>query len=86
MASLTETERRQLREAASARATYPSRQPQPVARYLSFLKVADNSEMRPDSDLDFLVVVPESPDTRYTRSVEARRLLAFRLAARPQTA
>jgi predicted nucleotidyltransferase len=29
----------------------------------------------PDSDLDFMVVVPESPHTRYTRSVEARRLV-----------
>lgn len=28
-----------------------------------------------DSDLDFLVVVPESPHSRYTRSVEARRLV-----------
>ncbi len=29
----------------------------------------------PDSDLDFLVVVPESSHPRYTRSVEARRLV-----------
>lgn len=29
----------------------------------------------PDSDLDFLVVVPESPHPRYRRSVEARRLV-----------
>ena len=29
----------------------------------------------PDSDLDFMVVVPASPHTRYTRSVEARRLV-----------
>lgn len=27
----------------------------------------------PDSDLDFLVVVPASPDSRYTRGIEARR-------------
>lgn len=29
----------------------------------------------PDSDLDFLVVVPESSDSRYVRAVEARRLV-----------
>ena len=29
----------------------------------------------PDSDLDFMVVVPESPHPRYLRSVEARRIV-----------
>lgn len=32
-------------------------------------------EAGPDSDLDFLVVVPESRHARYGRSVEARRLV-----------
>ncbi len=32
-------------------------------------------EAGPDSDLDFLVVVPESRQTRYARNVEARRLV-----------
>jgi predicted nucleotidyltransferase len=32
-------------------------------------------EAGPDSDLDFLVVVSASPYARYTRSVEARRLV-----------
>jgi predicted nucleotidyltransferase len=32
-------------------------------------------EAGPNSDLDFLVVIPESTHTRYTRSVEARRLV-----------
>lgn len=29
----------------------------------------------PDSDLDFLVVVPQSEKTRYERAVEARRIV-----------
>ncbi len=32
-------------------------------------------EAGPDSDMDFLVVVPESSHTRYTRNVAARRLV-----------
>ena len=32
-------------------------------------------EAGPDSDLDFLVVVPDSARSRYGRSVEARRLV-----------
>ncbi len=45
----------------------------PDAVYLSGSHA--RGEAGPDSDLDFLVVVPELRDTRYARSVEARRLV-----------
>lgn len=33
-------------------------------------------EAGPDSDFDFLIVVPESASSRYDRAVEARRLVS----------
>lgn len=62
-----------LPEAAHAIAARLEKTLRPDAIYLFGSHV--RGEAGPDSDLDFLVVVPESIHTRYIRSVEARRLV-----------